>query len=103
VVLITTKKGKAGQNTLTYDAYYGTQKVLKKVDVMTSAKDWALLKNEARVNSGKAPYYTQDQINNLGEGTDWQDEAFRSIHSKPSDFVDRWRRPDTLCDLGKLL
>ncbi|TLV02298.1 SusC/RagA family TonB-linked outer membrane protein [Dyadobacter luticola] len=78
VVLITTKKGKAGQNTLTYDAYYGTQKVLKRVDVMTSAKDWAVLKNEARANSGKAPYYTQDQINALGEGTDWQDEAFRS-------------------------
>ncbi|MEO6285914.1 MAG: TonB-dependent receptor [Dyadobacter sp.] len=78
VVLITTKKGKAGQNTLTYDAYYGSQQILKKVDVITSAKDWALLKNEARVNSGKAPYYTQDQINNLGEGTDWQDEAFRS-------------------------
>jgi TonB-linked SusC/RagA family outer membrane protein len=78
VVLITTKKGKAGQNTLTYDAYYGSQKILKKVDVMTSAKDWGILKNEARANSGKAPYYTQDQINNLGEGTDWQDEAFRS-------------------------
>ncbi|MCE6987554.1 TonB-dependent receptor [Dyadobacter sp. CY323] len=78
VVLITTKKGKAGQNTLTYDAYFGTQKVLSKIDVMTSAKDWAILKNEARANSGKAPYYTQDQINGLGEGTDWQEEAFRS-------------------------
>ncbi|MCE7065917.1 TonB-dependent receptor [Dyadobacter sp. CY326] len=78
VVLITTKKGKAGQNTLTYDAYYGTQQVLKKVDVMTNSKDWAILKNEARANSGKAPYYTQDQINALGEGTDWQDAAFRS-------------------------
>ncbi|SKB74859.1 SusC/RagA family TonB-linked outer membrane protein [Dyadobacter psychrophilus] len=78
VVLITTKKGKAGQNTLTYDAYYGTQQVLKKIDVMTNAKDWAILKNEARANSGKAPYYTQDQINGLGEGTDWQDAAFRS-------------------------
>ncbi|SEJ55141.1 TonB-linked outer membrane protein, SusC/RagA family [Dyadobacter sp. SG02] len=78
VVIITTKKGKAGQNTLTYDAYYGTQKVLKKVDVLTNAKDWALLKNDARVNSGKAPYYTQAQIDALGEGTDWQNEAFRS-------------------------
>lgn len=78
VVLITTKKGKAGQNTLTYDAYYGTQQVLKKVDVMTSAKDWALLKNDARANSGKTPYYTQEEINALGEGTDWQDAAFRS-------------------------
>lgn len=78
VVIITTKKGKAGQNTLTYDAYYGTQKVLKKVDVLTNAKDWALLKNDARANSGKAPYYTQAQIDGLGEGTDWQSEAFRS-------------------------
>lgn len=78
VVIITTKKGKAGQNTLTYDAYYGTQKVLKKVDVLTNAKDWALLKNDARANSGKAPYYTQAQIDALGEGTDWQSEAFRS-------------------------
>ncbi|MBO9611584.1 MAG: TonB-dependent receptor [Dyadobacter sp.] len=78
VVIITTKKGKAGQNTLTYDAYYGTQKVLKKVDVLTSARDWALLKNDARANSGKAPYYTQAQIDALGEGTDWQSEAFRA-------------------------
>lgn len=78
VVIITTKKGKAGQNTLTYDAYYGTQKVLKKVDVLTNARDWALLKNDARANSGKAPYYTQAQIDALGEGTDWQSEAFRS-------------------------
>jgi len=78
VVIITTKKGKAGQNSLTYDAYYGTQKLLKRVDVMTNAKDWALLKNDARANSGKAAYYTQDQINQLGEGTDWQKEAFRS-------------------------
>ena len=80
VVIITTKKGKAGQNTLTYDAYYGTQKVLKKVDVLTSAKDWALLKNDARANSGKAPYYTQAQIDALGEGTDWQSRK----HSAPA-------------------
>ncbi len=78
VVIITTKKGKAGQNTLSYDAYYGTQTVLKKVDVMTNSKDWAILKNEARANSGKTPYYTQDQINQLSGGTDWQKEAFRS-------------------------
>jgi TonB-dependent starch-binding outer membrane protein SusC len=78
VVIITTKKGKAGQNTLTYDAYYGTQKLLKKVDVMTNAKDWALLKNDARINSGKAAYYTQAQIDALGEGTDWQKEAFHA-------------------------
>jgi TonB-linked SusC/RagA family outer membrane protein len=78
VVIITTKKGKAGQNSFTYDAYYGKQSVLKRVDVLTSSRDWALLKNEARVNSGKAPYYTEDQLSKLTGGTDWQGEAFRS-------------------------
>ena len=78
VVIITTKKGKAGQNSFTYDGYYGTQSVLKQVDVMTNARDWALLKNDARVNSGKAPYYTDEQLNQLSGGTDWQKEAFRS-------------------------
>ncbi|GLU51201.1 TonB-dependent receptor plug domain-containing protein [Dyadobacter frigoris] len=34
VVIITTKKGKAGQNTFTYDAYYGSQSILKRVDVL---------------------------------------------------------------------
>lgn len=76
VVIITTKKGRAGQNTLTYDAYYGKQEIIKKVDVLTSAKDWAILKNEARVNAGKTPYYTTDQINAMTGGTDWQKEAF---------------------------
>lgn len=77
VVIITTKKGKAGQNSFTYDAYYGKQEVLKKVDVLTSSRDWALLKNDARINSGKTPYYTEAQLNSLTGGTDWQKEAFR--------------------------
>jgi TonB-linked SusC/RagA family outer membrane protein len=76
VVIITTKKGKAGTNSLTYDTYFGRQSLIKKVDVLTSAKDWALLKNEARVNAGKTPYYTNEQINAMTGGTDWQEEAF---------------------------
>ncbi|MDB5240685.1 MAG: TonB-dependent receptor plug [Spirosoma sp.] len=76
VVLITTKKGKAGQNNLSYEVYYGQQNVLKTVDVLTSARDWALLKNDARLNSGKTPYYTDGQLQALTGGTDWQQEAF---------------------------
>ncbi|GAB4046876.1 SusC/RagA family TonB-linked outer membrane protein [Spirosoma litoris] len=78
VVLITTKKGRAGQNSITYETYYGQQSVLKTVDVLTSARDWALLKNDARANSGKAPYYTDAQLQALTGGTDWQKEAFTS-------------------------
>lgn len=78
VVIITTKKGKSGQNTLSYDAYYGTQQVIKTVPVLTSARQWGELKNEARVNAGKTPYYTEEQLNELKGGTDWQKEAFRN-------------------------
>lgn len=77
VVIITTKKGKAGQNNISYDSYYGVSNVIKTMDVLTDAKQWALLKNDARVNSGKTPYYTQEQIDNMSGGTDWQNEAFR--------------------------
>ncbi len=77
VVIITTKKGKAGQNNISYDSYYGVSQVIKTVDVLTDAKQWAQLKNDARINSGKTPYYTQGQIDSMSGGTDWQKEAFR--------------------------
>ncbi|GAL85068.1 hypothetical protein MYP_2296 [Sporocytophaga myxococcoides] len=77
VVIITTKKGKAGQNTVSYDSYYGVSKVINTIDVLTDAKQWAQLKNDARINSGKTPYYTQGQIDSMSGGTDWQKEAFR--------------------------
>ncbi|GAA4800678.1 TonB-dependent receptor [Olivibacter ginsenosidimutans] len=78
VVLITTKKGKAGRNVVTYDGSYGVQRVGNKVDVLTDAKQWALLKNDARVNAGKSPYYSDEELANLSGGTDWQEAAFRT-------------------------
>ena len=32
--------------------------------------------NESQINDGYAPYYTQDEINAAGKGTDWQEETF---------------------------
>lgn len=78
VVIITTKKGKTGRNVVTYDGYYGVQEVTNAVDVLTDAGEWARLKNEARVNAGKAPYYTEQQIAALPPGTDWQKAALRT-------------------------
>ncbi|MEK6478833.1 TonB-dependent receptor [Catalinimonas sp. 4WD22] len=80
VVLITTKSGKEGRDQITFDAYYGTQNVVRKIDVMNAAQ-YADLVNEAYTNDGLAPVYDADQlaeINNNPEGTDWQDEVFRS-------------------------
>ncbi|MGX5819593.1 SusC/RagA family TonB-linked outer membrane protein [Chitinophaga lutea] len=78
VVIITTRKGRAGRNEVSYNGYYGVQQVSGKVGVLTDAKEWARIKNEARVNAGKAPYYTEQQIAALPAGTDWQDAAFQT-------------------------
>ena len=79
VVIITTKKGKSGKSVITYDGYYGVQKVLKKLPLL-NAQQWALLKNDALADSKKGAAFSQAQIDSLGQpgvGTDWQNEAFR--------------------------
>ncbi|ODS79150.1 MAG: hypothetical protein ABS46_16140, partial [Cytophagaceae bacterium SCN 52-12] len=82
VVIITTKKGKAGKNVISYETYYGLQTVIRKVPVLTSSRDFALLKNDARVNAGKSPSFTAQEIENMTGGTDWQEEAFRTAPIK---------------------
>jgi len=71
VVLITTKNGssvskKGGQ--ISFDAYYGTQNAARKVDLL-NAEQYATIQNEAAINSGKAPLFTQAQINALAQGS----------------------------------
>ncbi|WP_348798067.1 SusC/RagA family TonB-linked outer membrane protein [Flavobacterium adhaerens] len=74
VVLVTTKKGKRGSaGQITFDQYYGIQSVARKVD-MLDATEYATILNEAAVNSGKSPYFTNEQIAALGKGTNWMDE-----------------------------
>ena len=73
VVLITTKRGKKGQATFNFDAYYGVQETIKKLDLL-NAREYGYVINEARYAAGQPPLY---DIDTLGEGTDWQDELFR--------------------------
>ncbi|MBF9254025.1 TonB-dependent receptor [Pontibacter sp. 172403-2] len=76
VVLITTRGGKTGQPAkITFDAYYGLQNVARKADLLNS-KEYASIMNEAAVNAGKMPYFTNDEIAAMGSGTDWLDEMF---------------------------
>ncbi|CCH00172.1 hypothetical protein FAES_2163 [Fibrella aestuarina BUZ 2] len=62
VILITTKKGaKNGRTTVTYNGTYGMQTpTLLRQSV--EAWEYAMLKNEALVNSGLSPQFTPDQI-----------------------------------------
>ena len=51
VVIITTKKGKAGKPKFTYDTYFGTQRHGKLLD-MLNTPEYAQLTWESRINSG---------------------------------------------------
>ncbi|MEO5650094.1 MAG: TonB-dependent receptor [Ginsengibacter sp.] len=84
VILITTKMGKNGHDVISFDAYYGTQSVAKKINLMDGT-NYANLVNEAYTNDGLAPVYSADsiaKIPNNGKGTDWQNEIFRAAPVK---------------------
>ncbi|MFU1856443.1 SusC/RagA family TonB-linked outer membrane protein [Sphingobacterium sp. NGMCC 1.201703] len=81
VILVTTKKGKAGHVQLNYDGSIGAQTVLKKIDVL-KARDFAILRNDALYDAnpslGPNQYRKESELDQLGEGTDWQKAAFRT-------------------------
>lgn len=51
VVLVTTKRGKAGKTVVSYDTYYGTSTALSKVDVMNGPQ-FAEFKRETYRTAG---------------------------------------------------
>ncbi|AYB32553.1 SusC/RagA family TonB-linked outer membrane protein [Chryseolinea soli] len=75
VILITTKRGKKGTSALNFESYYGVQQVSKQLDLL-NASQFGSLVNEARSNAGLPLIYTDPQ--NLGTGTDWQKEIYRT-------------------------
>ncbi|MBX0291842.1 TonB-dependent receptor [Hymenobacter sp. HSC-4F20] len=77
VVIITTKRGKAGKTSVNLDAYRGIQTVARKLDLL-NAEEYATINNESLLAAGKP--IALDKLRNpsaLGEGTDWQDLLFR--------------------------
>lgn len=95
VILVTTKKGKANARpSLTYANYFGLQtptalpKFLGSVDYMT-------LQNEAKVNAGQNPTFTDAQIETARNGSDpnyfantnWIDEIYKSSAPQQSHML----------------
>ncbi|NOT76868.1 MAG: TonB-dependent receptor [Cyclobacteriaceae bacterium] len=84
VIIITTKKGKMDQNSITFEAYTGIQTVRKKYDLMNAQQfgsylnDVQSLTNQETGSTTALPYPTQADLDALGKGTDWQDEIFRT-------------------------
>ncbi|WP_299246878.1 TonB-dependent receptor [uncultured Aquimarina sp.] len=79
VVLITTKRGKAGKAKINYETYGGIQTAPKLLDMM-NLREFAAYSNEVRqspsTNLPPAPQFENPGI--LGEGTDWQKAIFRA-------------------------
>lgn len=80
VIIITTKKGKAGVSSINYDGSFGRQEVIKTLPLLNTTQ-WETLRNDALVNTGKTAQ-TEAQLNPYGANTDWQGAAFRKANSQ---------------------
>jgi len=84
VVLITTKKGKAGQAVISYDGYYGVKEPVQNLNLM-NAQQFA---GYSRISRGISPddgsqddtFFSDVEIENLQRGvnTDWLNQVIRS-------------------------
>ncbi|WP_257670192.1 TonB-dependent receptor [Parapedobacter tibetensis] len=75
VVIITTKKGKAGKTNVNYTGGYSVNRIRKKLDLL-NASEYAQMINAMFENDGGQPYFNDP--GSFGEGTDWQDQVFHS-------------------------
>ncbi|MEQ9443729.1 MAG: TonB-dependent receptor [Cyclobacteriaceae bacterium] len=76
VVLITTKRGKAGEAKIEYDGSVSVQTIANNLDVLNGG-EFATYLNTLEESQGGAPIYSQEEINAIGEGTNWLDEVTR--------------------------
>jgi len=80
VIIVTTKRGRAGKTSLTVDMYAGIQNAWS-LPTMLNAKEYAILNSEARIASGLPVLPKLADAGAIesqyGEGTDWLDEVFR--------------------------
>lgn len=72
VILITTKRGKAGKPKFNYDAFVGQAQAIELFDLLEAA-DFVTINNEKYTNAGSAPVAAGTDVN-----TDWQDAVFRN-------------------------
>ena len=77
VIIITTKKGKAGDGKIAFDAYYGLSTISKYLDLL-DLKGYAAYKNSIADFTGTERAAQFNNIDLLGSGTDWQREIFNS-------------------------
>lgn len=77
VVLVTTRRGKAGETKVTYDGYTAVSSIPKKLDMM-DLRQYAVYQQELSADLGNplSDYFKDPSL--LGKGEDWQDAVFRT-------------------------
>lgn len=75
VILVTTKKGKAGKMAINYNGFYGISQPAKTLELL-NATQYATLLNERSVAGGGTVLFPDPA--SLGKGTDWQDAIFNN-------------------------
>ncbi|WP_324672306.1 TonB-dependent receptor [Hymenobacter sp. GOD-10R] len=80
VIIITTRRGKAGTPAVSFNAYAGVQNITKTYDLM-NAQNWATINNQAHENAGlpRLPYANALPLGANGQiiDTDWQKEFIK--------------------------
>jgi TonB-dependent starch-binding outer membrane protein SusC len=75
VVLITTKTGKRGSSSVSYEGYMGIQNTWRKLPVL-NATEYAMMMNEGARNANPANPLPYPDPASYGAGTNWQNELF---------------------------
>lgn len=92
VVIVTTKKGKQGKPQFSYNMVYGRQSPTD-VPKMTSALQWAEMRNDAAKNLGENPVFSPEEIEKFRsgapgyQGTDWYKETLNKSASQQQHFI----------------
>jgi TonB-linked SusC/RagA family outer membrane protein len=75
VILVTTKQGKEGKTSITYNAYAAQQAPTRKLALL-NAREYATLMNESSVAAKGEILFNDPSV--YGTGTDWQDAVFNT-------------------------
>lgn len=82
VILVTTKSGKEGKVSVSYNAYYSWKKMAKKLDTLSGTdyvkwqREYALLRGNESKYTDLFGNWSDNDLYNTAETVDWQDQVF---------------------------
>src|SRR5690606_1146293 len=75
VILITTKNGSENESGISYSARYGLQQLSQFLNLLNGEGYMRAVNRDLEARGG-AKMYSEEQIAQVGKGTDWQRETF---------------------------